>query len=281
MNTENVLVANQFETIDTADINRIAQLLFKQYHFELNSFAPTFINRRIVYSMQKHKVSDVDEFLNRLLITDFFEKFLFDLSVQGTEFFRDTSVWENLFKIVIENIKPNSEYRVWFPDCGNGEDLYSFTILLKQFGLYDKCSITASNISNEKIAFIKQGMYEGKYDYSDISNYNKQAFLMPTSSFFSTIDTAIKVNNNVLINVNFLNSNASKKSNTKMYDLVIFRNAMIHYSKEYQIKVLENITESIKQGGLLIIGVNEQLLIHEIKNAYNTISEIDKIFQKS
>jgi chemotaxis protein methyltransferase CheR len=280
MTTESFLATTHFESIDSFEIDRIANLLLEKYHFDLHTYAPTYCKRRIIYLMQKHKVRNVDSLIGRLDNKDFFELFLYDLHVNGIEFFRDTSVWNNLLKTIIEHCNATKEIRVWFPDCGNGEDLYSFEIVLKQFGFYDKCLITASNISSEKIAYIKQGKYEGKGETIDIANYTKLEFSAPASKYFKIVDTAIQLDKKLLDNVDFTNTSAANPINKKGFDLIVFRNAMIAYSRQYQIDVLGNIYNSLSSGGVLIIGVNEQLIMPNLDNRFTVLNSEDRIYQK-
>ena len=123
MTTDNYLGTNHFEIISSGDINRIRLFLLEKYQFDVHQYAATFINRRFVYMMLKHKISNVDELLKRFSDPEFFEQFLSELSVKGTEFFRDTSMWENLLKAMIEHFSSVKDIRIWFPNCGNGEEL--------------------------------------------------------------------------------------------------------------------------------------------------------------
>lgn len=280
MTTEHFSETNKFETVSFLDIDRIATILLEKYTFDLYIYAPTFLNRRMLYVMQKYKISTVDEFLKRLQSPDFFNNILFDLSVSRTEFFRDATAWESYLKVIIEQCNSKNNIQIWFPDCGNGEELYSFTILLKQNGLYNKCSITASNISNEKITFIKQGLYEGKGEKTDSLNQSKGGLSISPLAYFKVIDTAIQVDSTLLNNVTFNTSLAISKQKKQNFDVVFFRNAMLFYEKLYQINVLENIYKSMCSNGLLIIGINEQLLISESENKFKIVNKIDRIYQK-
>jgi len=277
---DNLMTTSLFEAVDPVNIDKITDLLLAKYKFDLRNYAPMFLNRRIVYIMQKYKVSNVNEFINRLLDANFFQQFLSDFIVCGTDFFRDTSVWEQLIKTITEWFSEKKQFRVWFPECGTGEELYSFTIFIKENSFYDKCLITASTISAEKIAYIKKGMYEGRAEHFDLANYTKLEFKSPAFTYFKIIDTAFQLNLGLLDNVQFesMPNVLQKKEND--FDLILFRNVMLMYNKPYQINVLENIYKSLRHDGLLIIGVNEQLLSPDIENKFKMINKEGRIYQK-
>ena len=275
---ENLFKTNRFEFIETFDIDRITTAFLDKYTFNIQNYAASFLNRRIVFSMQKNKISNVNEFLNRLNDIAFFKDFLSDLSVNGTEFFRDISVWKNTLTLLIENYNSNKEFTVWFPNCANGEELYCFMFLLKQYGFYDNCKVTASNVSAERIEIIKNGLFEGKNVNTDLLNFNKMGFSIPENSFFKTIDTAIQLDSKLLQNVDFIISNPTENKQVKKYDLVFSRNIMLFYSKEFQNGIIDTIYNALKFEGKLIIGINEQLISH-VEN-FKLINKEDKIYQK-
>jgi chemotaxis methyl-accepting protein methylase len=48
----------------------------------------------------------------------------------------------------------------------------------------------------------------------------------------------------------------------KMYDLIFFRNAFIYFSLRNRERILSNLSEVLKKGGLLILGVSETAGAH-------------------
>jgi len=276
MVSEHLKEPNQIEYIDPRDLDRITILLHEYHNFDLNNYASTFINRRIVYSMQKHKVGDINEFSIRLKNPEFFEHFLSDLTVYSIDLFRDTLAWKNLFEIIRNNYSPQKQLKIWFPNCANGEELYTFIILLKELGHSKHYTITASTISSEKILFIKRGYYEGKTEKIDISNYTKLNLVSPVSTYLKVKENSLQVSSDLLKNVIFTKKNNRNK--TKRADIVVFRNSLIHYSTKYHIETLQLIFQSMAAGGLLMLGLNEQMLLPE--TMFNVIDEENKIYQK-
>lgn len=275
---ENLLETNRFEFIEAVDIDRLTKAVIEKYNFNLQNYSASFLNRRIVVSMQKNKISNVNELLNRLNDITFFNSFKSDLSVNGTEFFRDISVWKNIITLLIENFNSNKEFTVWFPNCANGEELYCFMYILKQYGFYDNCKVVASNVSSERIEIIKTGLFEGKNENFDLLNFNKMGFSISESTFFKTIDTAIQLDKKLLQNVEFITTNQTPLAETNTFDLVFSRNIMLFYNKEFQKELEDIIYNSLKEDGKLIIGINEQL-INQVEK-FKLINIEDKIYQK-
>jgi len=275
---ENLLETNRFEFIEAVDIDRITKAFIEKYNFNLQNYSASFLNRRIAFFMQKNKISNVNELLNRLNDITFFNSFKSDLSVNGTEFFRDISVWKNIITLLIENFNSNKEFTVWFPNCANGEELYCFMYILKQYGFYDNCKVVASNVSSERIEIIKTGLFEGKNENFDLLNFNKMGFSISESTFFKTIDTAIQLDKKLLQNVEFITTNQTPLAETNTFDLVFSRNIMLFYNKEFQKELEDIIYNSLKEDGKLIIGINEQL-INQVEK-FKLINIEDKIYQK-
>jgi chemotaxis protein methyltransferase CheR len=275
---ENSLVLNKFESIDSADIDKIAVLLQELYGYDIHKFAGTFKSRRIVYSMQKHKVRDVNELSVRLRNTDFYEQFLSDLIITGVEFFRDSIVWETIADIIIDSYSKNRSCKVWFPDCANGEELYSFIIMLHEYGLQENCFVTATTLSNDTMNIIKKGYYEGKSEKIDIANYNKLPFPSPASNYFKCNDNSLQLQSNLLDDVLFTRPESINPLKDS-FDMVIYRNVLLQYNAAYHKERVQQIYRNMTPDGFLIIGINEQMLVPE--TMFTVYNKENKIYQKS
>mgnify|MGYP000936354183 CR=1 FL=1 len=95
-------------------------------------------------------MNNVDDLINRLRKDKaFFEVFLFEIAVKGTELFRDPSLWRIFKDQYVKIIKNNTGIsKVLFAGNEFGEDLYSFLILMKEEDLLDKVKVYATVYSD-------------------------------------------------------------------------------------------------------------------------------------
>ena len=280
MNVENLLLSTQYEIIVASDFNRISNLLKLKYQFDLLNFAPTFIKRRIVYSILKNKVNDVNEFFIRLDEPAFFETFLFDVLGNSVDFFQDLSVWIALQTRIKTFVDLHNTCKIWFPVSGNGEELYTLLLLLHQNKLLEYCSITASNASKVCISLINKGFYEGKIENIKFLEKWKPEFISTYMHYFKVVDTAIQLDSDLLSNVQLVHEESYTSNYSNNFDFVVFRNSMIYMSKQHQIDSLEHVYAALKKEGIITIGVNEQLVIPAIETKFISIDNEERIFQK-
>ena len=280
MNVENLLLTTQYEIIAASDFKRISDLLKIKYQFDLQNFAPTFIKRRIVYSILKNKVNDVNEFLIRLEEPTFFETFLFDVLGNSVDFFQDLSVWIALQKQIEAHVDLHNSCKIWFPDSGNGEELYSLLLLLHYSNLLEYCFITASNASKICLSYIEKGFYEGKIENIKFLEKWKPEFISTYLQYFKIVDTAIQLDSELLCNVQLVHEESYTSNYSNDFDFVVFRNSMIYMSKQHQIDTLEHVYTALKKEGIITIGVNEQLIIPAVETIFISIDNEERIFQK-
>lgn len=267
-----------FETINETDIIHIIDKVKELYNFNLEYFSPIYLNRRIVYSMQKMKVVNVGEYIKRLESIDFFEQLLFDLTNDGVEFFRDSHVWKRLINHLNEHFSKNDTLKIWFPDFAGGEDLYSFLIILNIKKLLSRCLIIASGYSENRAISIKNGVYLKPMNET-IQNF-KNTGMETASEYFKSMETAIQLQSELTDNVTFINLRQQPLHYNQAFDIVFYRNSMITLRKEYQQQIEDKIYDSLKIGGYLYIGVNERLMNIPTEIQYKTIDEELRIYQK-
>ena len=89
-----------------------------------------------------------------------------DFLIHVTSFFRDPAAFEGLAKTILPGLVGRAEdqpIRVWVPGCSTGEEAYSLAIMfIEEFAAQKrgvKFQIFASDISEEALAFAREGVY--------------------------------------------------------------------------------------------------------------------------
>jgi len=264
------------------DIRSITGALEKLHPFDFKNLALTSFKRRLEYIIEKYQFRGVDELIKKLQTDkDFLDDFLYDLTIKGTELFRDPSLWRTIKTQIFNDIKNSiSTYKIWF--CGNstGEELYSFMILLNQAGLSDKVKIYVSCLSSKGIDNIKEKTIDNKQYELSLSNYERISTNKPLLEYFSdkanqrTLDTILGNN------IEFIKENSIFENAPESINLVFLRNQMIYFNQILQEKFLGLIYRSLYTNGNLIIGVNESLENTSYSKNFIKDSSGENIFKK-
>lgn len=274
-------IERQIDDIGIIDTKRIVSFIYSTYGVDFSNYSLTSLKRRFVNVLQKNKIKNIDDLIIRLENNSFFEKTLFDITVNNTEFFRDPSFWRELIHIITDKIESQVSYKIWMPDCASGEELYSLAIILREEKIIDKVKIIATNLSGEKIEFIKQGVYEEKREDVNDANY-KRTNLRATFETYTTSlgNNKFQMDTSLIQNVDFIQSNCITENPPQGIKFILFRNTLIYYNKSLQNDVVDTLYNSLLPGAFLAIGNKESLNILESERKFRVISESERIFQK-
>lgn len=265
--------------VDTRNLVNSIETLFD---LELKNFALTSLKRRIERIIDLYKLNDVEGLLNRLKTDkEFYQQFLFDLPVKGTEMFRDPSLW----RIVIENYIPlikesSGGFKVLFAGNEFGEDLYSFAILLKEEGLLDKVRLFATVYCEKVKEEILKGEFDQKLIETNVANYNRLNATGNFNDYYELKNSKAVLDSNLLKDVTFLVQNKLFDNYPKGVKFVFFRNQMIYYNQVLADKVIKLISESLVPGGHLFLGSKEDIEYTNRKNDFILVDKSENIYKR-
>ena len=73
--------------------------------------------------------------------------------------FRDPSFYATFRKDVVPLLKTYPTVQIWIAGCSTGEEVYSLAILLREEGLYERCRIYATDISQTVLRKARDGIF--------------------------------------------------------------------------------------------------------------------------
>jgi len=135
----------------------------------------------------------ITELIEKIRSNDeFLEKVVRDITVNTTELFRDPEIWRTIRTEIIPRYKDEPEINVWHAGCSTGQEIFSFLILINEFGLFNKTNVFASDLNSEVIEIAQSGKYKYREIDEYINNYTN-AFLdtkMPPMANYIDISRA-------------------------------------------------------------------------------------------
>jgi len=281
MANERYLSASILENIDASQVQEIRILVSRMYNIDFGHFAPSILKSRLAIALNILKVTDIKEFLARLQEKSFFEKVLGLILVEIKEFYRDPTLWIEIKEHIIKDIQTKTSFKIWFPDCASGEELFSLAMILKKSNLLEKVSIFASNISNEKIAAIKTGIYDKQNGELDFLNFKRADMLDAYSDYFKPVGDKCRIETSLIDRVTFFVGDSIETcGKVPNVNLIMFRNAMIYYTHYYKEQVLSAFAEKLLPKGYIVIGTKETIGNHNLHSNLKCINEIENVYQK-
>jgi len=252
------------------------------YNIDLSSHTSTSLKRRVEEFMVLSTTFTIGNLITKIERShDYFEDFLYNLTIPTTEMFRDGEAWLSLKNNVLSKIAKQEQIKIWIPEASSGEELYSLLIVLREMDILDKCKIVVTAITDKNIKEMKTGSLVTRKLAVSGANYQRYKGNKNLEDYYEQNKQKSILNSELLKNVEFKKHYIYKKIEPFDYfDLVIFRNRMLYYNKDLQVKVLDNIYNSMNKGGYLFIGVQESLTYWQYNDRMKKIIKSENIFRK-
>jgi chemotaxis protein methyltransferase CheR len=205
-----------------------------------------------------------------------FSNLLNDLTINYTNFFRDSDVYVYLEKILLPKLfQSKNPVRIWSAGCASGEEPYSLSILVhkvlgRTIGNHS-VAIFASDIDKDALSKAKQGDYQPR----QLSALDQPLI----DQFFTKEADVYHVKDFVRNIIHFEQFDLMKTTTHQCLDLILCRNVMIYFSKEGQQQIHMGFYNALRDGGYLITGKSE-ILSGEPYKKFIAIDNLTRVYQK-
>jgi len=237
-----------------------------------------YISRRLRVRMGRLGISTYEEYLvylkrNTMELNQLKES----LSINVTRFFRNRDTFDLLKTKIfpqISNSVNKKELSIWSAGCAVGAEPYSISIIageyFKKFNV--NVRITATDVNEDLISIARSGVYSPPY-LAELTDSESRQFFMENS------EGNFEVNPLVKSRVNFRKHDLTRDKYPTGFDMVICRNVLIYIDKDAQMDIISKFIESLRPGGILVLGRTETLLT-EWRHQVKTLSGIHRVYQK-
>ena len=271
------------------EIQSILNYLKQKRGFDFSGCRPSMVERRLEKRLLLTKCKNLNEYHNYLQgQADELDQLIDILTINVSRFFRNTLTFEYLSDrilpvLVHENEKsPDPSLRVWSAGCATGEEPYSVAILINELLEKEKkildITIFATDIDNK---ILKQAQ-KAIYPFASIKGIKYRLL----SKYFHARGESFKLVPEIKKLVTFLSYDMlDKKSFVPPesiygdFDLVLCRNLLIYFNREFQELIFDKLYRSLKKGGYLVLGEAE-IPSEKYQQYFKKVNECCYIYQK-
>jgi chemotaxis protein methyltransferase CheR len=260
--------------------NRVAALLqdiYRKHHFDYRNYSQSFLSRRTVAYAKRQNFETVEALAKKILSDESeLERFVDSLSLPTTRMFRDAGVFQQIRRTVIPYLNETQLDKVWCAGCSTGEEAYSVAIILNEETKNRKILTFATDFSEKCLHEAKRGIYPIRRMRAYTASYLASGGRADFSDYYSSDDENAMINAELKRNIVFAQHNLATDSSFNEFDLILCRNVLIYFNKQLQEHVLNLFYESLRPGGILILGDKESIrsIIPQKK-----FSEVDRAFR--
>jgi len=249
------------------------------YGYDFSHYDRGSLKRRIELLKNELHLDDFNQFEYMVLHDDeMFELLFKKLSINVSEFFRDTDMFNYFKDILIPTLATYPHIRVWCSACSKGQEPYSVAMLLDSFGLLGRSIIYATDFNELILNQAKNGLYSNDEFNICKENFDNLNIDSNLEKWFNIKDDYVEVKEYIRDKVQFFQHNLVTDGVINEFHIVFCRNVLIYFDKELQDKVTELIYDSLIRSGFAVLGNSERICFNDmfIKQQTNSNAKVYK-----
>jgi chemotaxis protein methyltransferase CheR len=268
--------------IEQAEVEALVTAIMQRYGYDFAHYARASFMRRVRHAMDEEQCTSVSALQARLLRDPLaMRRFLAYLSVHVTSMFRDPDFYEAVRRQVIPWLRTYPFVRIWHAGCATGEEVYSMCILLEEEGIYDRCRLYATDLSELVLHKARLATYPLAAVQRYTANYHKSGGTSDFSRYYTADQENAILHERLRRNVVFSLHNLASDGSFNEFQLVCCRNVMIYFDDVLQNRVIDLFDQSLTRGGYLALGRRETLRFSALTETYTEIPDGVKIYRKT
>jgi chemotaxis protein methyltransferase CheR len=254
--------------------------LFTRYGYDFTEYSKASLQRRIQRLFTLDKFPSFAEFRYRLQTdSNYFRRFVEEVTVNVTEMLRDPSFYRTLRTTVLPVLATYPFIRIWHAGCSTGEEVYSMAILLKEAGLLHKSLLYGTDINPLVIEKARKGIFPVSQMQKYSENYIQSGGVRDFSSYYTANYHLAKFDSGLTAKMIFSTHNLVADFSFNEFQLILCRNTLIYFERELQSKVFRLFDLSLENFGYLALGSKESLRFSAIADRYRQVGR-EKIWRK-
>jgi chemotaxis protein methyltransferase CheR len=250
-----------YDEVEALEIELLLTAIERRYGYDFRHYAGASLRRRIRRAVEQEGVQAVSELQGRLLHDpDCMQRFVTNLAVCTTSMFRDSGFYLAMRAKVIPLLRTYPFIRIWHAGCATGEEVYSMAILLQEEGIYDRCRLYATDLSDELLRRARLGIYPLDKIRSYTANYHRAGGTGEFSTYYTADHTHAILSPSLRRNIVFSQHNLASDGSFNEFNVILCRNVMIYFDALLRDQVHELLYSSLGMFGVLGVGMKESLV---------------------
>ncbi len=250
-----LLIGEGVEKLNKESFEIFKSNVHKKTGVDLNQYKEKQMKRRLTTLMEKRGFNTYEGYWKALQKDEqLYREFLDRITINVSEFFRNSQRWETLEKEILPKIikeQNKDKLKVWSAACSTGEEPYSLAMLLNEFFPMSKIHVLATDLDNTVLNQARKGSYS--------EERIKEVRPDRLSKYFHKDDKFYTVNDDIKKCVTFKKHNLLEDSYDTDFDLILCRNVMIYFTEAAKKVLYENFYKALTKGGVLFVGSTEQI----------------------
>ena len=267
--------------IEDIEVELFIQGMFLKYGYDFRDYSRAHMKRRIKNRLVLSDFDNISQMQHRMLTDElYFKSLLPGFSINVTNMFRDPEFFAYIRNEIIPILKTHPKVKIWHAGCSTGEEVYSMAIMLIEEGIYDRCTIYATDFNESILKVASQGIFGldkvKEYTTNYINSKGKKDFF----DYYTEKGSVAIMNQSLKKNIIFSQHNLVIDQVFGEMQIIICRNVFIYFNNQLQEKVTHLFYQSLCRGGILCLGSEETIKSLKARDEFEVYEEKQKIYRK-
>jgi chemotaxis protein methyltransferase CheR len=267
--------------IEHIELGLLLEGIFQRWGYDFRGYSRASLRRRVGEFMVRHELARIGDLTARVLHDEpLFQALVQQFSVPVTEMFRDPPVYLALRREVVPYLRTYPFIKIWHAGCATGEEVYSLAILLEEEGLYDRCTIYATDLNEAALERARAGVYPASAVADYTENYQRAGGLRSFGEWYQAGYDRVVLPASLRRNVTFARHNLATDHVFSEVHLVLCRNVLIYFDRALQDRALGLFAESLVHDGFLCLGTKETLAFSARREDFSELDAGCRIYRR-
>jgi chemotaxis protein methyltransferase CheR len=274
-------MADAEPNLEAIEVKLLLEAVFQHYGYDFRDYASASIRRRITARMEAEGANSISGLQGRVLHERAcMERLLRQLTVHVTSMFRDPGFYLTFRETVVPLLATYPFVRIWHAGCSTGEEVFSLAILLKEEGIYEKCRIYATDLSETVLEGAKEGIFSLSAMMEYTENYQRAGGRTAFSDYYTARYDHALFKPSLRENIVFAPHNLVTDGSFNEFNVILCRNVMIYFNESLQKRVHALLHQSLSHLGVLGLGRKESVRFTPHEASYVALDERERLYRK-
>ncbi len=270
------------KTTDDIELKLFLEAIYQRYHYDFRGYSASSIRRRLALAQERFGCPSLSMLQHRALHEPgMLVELLNFLTIQVSEMFRDPSFFLALREKVLPHLKTYPSLKVWVAGCGDGEELYSLSILFREEGLESRTMFYATEINPSALRKAEAGVYEMSRLPGFTANHRASGGKSSLSDYYTAGYGAAVFDKSLRARTVFSEHSLASDAVFQEMHLICCRNVFIYFDQPLQDRATALFRDSLVHGGFLGLGPSETLRFARDAETFKDFVGEQRIYRKT
>lgn len=267
--------------LENVELDLLLSGVARWYGYDFRDYARPALLRRLRLAQRREGTKTLTGLLDRVLHDPAAMARLVEIvAVHSTAMFRDAAFLSALRDDVLPWLRTYPFVRIWYAGCGTGEEVYALAILLTEAGIYDRCQIYATDVSEIALERARQGVYPVRELRTWATAYRRTGGAGELTAYYTSNDRHATMRPSLRANVLFSHHNLATDGPFNEFQLVLCRNVLVHYDASLRDRALALLSGSLTRFGVLGLGSKEALQGTAVERQFRELASGGRLYRR-